>query len=77
MISAIYLYVIVCTGSGCDTTRHPMRDLPTCERFAATFKPAFPPHTTENEHAFAVFCAGEQQWQGDSMSWHRDEVAKP
>ena len=71
MISTIYLYVIVCTGSGCSTTRHPMRDLQTCERFAATFRPAFPPHTTENESSFAVFCAGPEEWKSTDQNWNR------
>lgn len=69
-MNAIFLYVIVCTGSGCDSNRFPMRDLDTCTKFAATFKPAFPPNTTENESSFAVFCAGEHQSYYDG-TWHK------
>lgn len=74
-MNAIYLYLIICTGSGCDLNRFPMQDLPTCAKFAETFKPAFPPSTTENESSFAVFCAGAHYGYYEG-SWHSREDAK-
>ena len=76
MIASIYLYVLVCAGNDCEFNRFPMRDLATCEKFAATFKPSFPPNTTENEGRFAVFCAGEHQGYYDGKWWSR-ERGKP
>jgi hypothetical protein len=73
MTVAIYLYVFVCGGSGCDMHRYPMRDLDTCTKFAATFKPSFPPNTTENEGRFVAFCAGPHQEYYDAKWWPRPE----
>lgn len=53
--------------------RFQMKDLDTCAKFAATFKPSFPPHTTENENSFAVFCAGEHQGYY-SGSWFKRKL---
>ncbi len=76
MSAAIYMYFIVCGGDGCNMHRFPMRDLDSCTKFAATFKPSFPPNTTENERAFAVFCAGSHQ-EEYSAEWRLRQEAKP
>lgn len=72
-MNLIYLYVIVCGGTGCDTDRYPMKDFDSCAKFAATFKPSFPPNTTENEGRFAVFCAGPHQGYYGGKWWTRSE----
>jgi len=77
-MSAIFLYLILCSGSdGCTVNkRYAMPDWKTCALAASTVKVSFPEKTTENEGGAGAFCAGPDQWRDQNSDWHMPALKK-